>query len=419
MSVVAEQIARNRAGEVVGLPCFCTANEHVLRAVLTHAKRTGFPTVIEATCNQVNQEGGYTGMTAADFISWLRRLAGEAGVPMDQLILGGDHLGPNPWRKEPVETAMEKARDLVKSYVQAGFRKIHLDASMACGGEANPSFQQIAERAADLCAVAEAHAPDPSQLFYIIGTEVPVPGGETEEPDALDVTSVDRFRDTIETHRAAFAARGLDDAWKRIVSVVTQPGVDFGHTNIYPFDPDKARPLSEEILAAGSLTFEAHSTDYQSTDALTALVRNHFFFLKVGPELTFRFREAVWALAEIEARMGFENPSRIREVLERRMGENPMYWKDYYSGPDAEVSRLRLFSYSDRIRYYWADKAVSEALARLLENLSEVPPPETLVSQSFMGLEFGDIPTDVTTLLHDHINRCVARYFKAAGFALP
>jgi D-tagatose-1,6-bisphosphate aldolase subunit GatZ/KbaZ len=416
MSVVQELIARNRSGEAVGLPCFCTANEHVLRAVLSFAKQTGFPTVIEATCNQVNQDGGYTGMTASDFISWLRGMAKEAGVPMNQLILGGDHLGPNPWRSEPIEAAMEKARELVKSYVQAGFQKIHLDASMACGGEPNPSFQQIAERTADLCAVAEAYAPDPSQLIYIIGTEVPIPGGESEEPDALDVTSVDRFRDTIKTHRTAFAARGLGDAWTRIVSVVTQPGVDFGHTSIYPFVPEKARPLSEAILKEDSLTFEAHSTDYQSTDALAVLVQNHFFFLKVGPELTFRFREAVWALAEVETRMDFDSPSRIRETFDQRMSDSPGYWQDYYSGSTAVVSRLRVYSYSDRIRYYWADQEVSAALNTLLENLSQSRMPETLVSQSFMGLEFGDIPTQATHLIEGHINRCVARYFEAAGF---
>ena len=185
------------------------------------------------------------------------------------------------------------------------------------------ALPQIAERAADLCAVAEAHAPDPEKLIYIVGTEVPIPGGETEEPDALDVTSVARFRDTIQTHRDAWAARGLDAAWSRIVSVVTQPGVDFGHTSIYPFVPEKARPLSEAILTEDGLTYEAHSTDYQSTEALADLVKNHFFFLKVGPELTFRFREAVWALASIEDQLGFDRPSRIRDVITDQMNANP------------------------------------------------------------------------------------------------
>jgi len=415
MSLVHDLIARNRAGEAIGMPCFCTANENVLRAVLSHAALSGVPTVIEATCNQVNQDGGYTGMTPKDFISWLRGMADEAGVPMDQLILGGDHLGPNPWKSEPIEQAMEKARTLVRLYVEAGFTKIHLDASMACGNEANPTFAQIAERAADLCAVAEAHAPDPESLIYIIGTEVPVPGGETEEPDALDVTSVARFNETIRTHREAWEARGLDAAWSRIVSVVTQPGVDFGHTSIYPFEPLKARPLSEAILSEEGLTFEAHSTDYQSTAALAELVKNHFFFLKVGPELTFRFREAVWALAEIEDQMQVEQPSNIRDVVLARMNANPDHWQDYYGGTEQEVNTLKVFSYSDRIRYYWTDDLVRGALQSLLHSLGSRSIPESLVSQAFNGMEFGEIHADPNELIENHVLRCVRRYYVAAG----
>jgi D-tagatose-1,6-bisphosphate aldolase subunit GatZ/KbaZ len=406
MSLVHNLITRNRAGE---------ANEHVIRAVLAYAKKTGLPTVIEATCNQVNQEGGYTGMTPNDFMSWLAGMADEAGVSMDQLILGGDHLGPNPWKSEPIDFAMENARELVKLYVEAGFTKIHLDASMACGDEPNPSFAQIAERAADLCAVAEAHAPHPEKLIYVVGTEVPIPGGETEEPDALDVTSVERFRDTIQTHRDAWEARGLGVAWDRIVSVVTQPGVDFGHTSIYPFVPEKAQHLSTAILQENGLTFEAHSTDYQSTGALADLVKNHFFFLKVGPELTFRFREAVWALASIEEQLEFNQPSGIRGVLSDQMRANPGYWQNYYSGTVEELEILKVYSYSDRIRYYWADAQVSDALGQLIESLESKQLPETILSQSFMGLEFGEMPKCPTDLIEQHVQRCVGRYFKAAG----
>lgn len=415
MSLVHDLIARNRAGEAIGLPCFCTANEHVLRAVLAHAAKTGHPTVIEATCNQVNQQGGYTGMTPQDFMTWLRVLAGGAGVPMDQLIVGGDHLGPNPWKLEPVEQAMEKAREMVRLYVQAGFTKIHLDASMACGGEPNPTFAQIAERAADLCAVAEAHAPDPTQLIYIIGTEVPIPGGETDEPDALDVTSVARFNDTIQTHREAWAAKGLGAAWPRIVSVVTQPGVDFGHTSIYPFVPEKAQPLSKAILQEPGLTYEAHSTDYQATSALADLVQANFFFLKVGPELTFRFREAVWALASLAEQLGLDPSDDIRGVLHDRMRTNPGHWRDYYSGTTQDVELQKVYSYSDRIRYYWADPQVAQALDRLITFLTNTPPPETLVSQAFAGLEFGAIPTKPGALIEHHVQRCIGRYFEAAG----
>ena len=415
MSILRDLILRNRAGEAIGLPCFCTANEHVLLAVLAYAKRTGLPTVIEATCNQVNQYGGYTGMTPADFMEWLSGMAADAGVPMNQLILGGDHLGPNVWKNEPLDVAMEKSRELVKSYVQAGFKKIHIDTSMACGGEPNPTFAQIAERAADLCEVAEKYAPDPSKLFYIIGTEVPTPGGETEEPNTLDVTSVARFHDTIQTHRDAWNTRVLDAAWDRVVSVVTQPGVDFGHTSVYPFLPVKAAPLREAIIDEVGLTYEAHSTDYQSTNALSDLVKNHFFFLKVGPELTFRFREAIWALAQIEEEIINDPKSLIRETFEQQMTKDPGYWVNYYNGSDKELRILRTYSYSDRIRYYWTDPEISKSLNMLIANLEQVNLPESIVSQAFMGLDFGEVPETPLALIELHIQRCISRYFKATG----
>lgn len=414
MSIIHDLIARNRSGEAVGLPCFCTANEHVLRAILTHAARTGLPTVIEATCNQVNQDGGYTGLTPAEFMSWLITMADEIGVPRDQLIVGGDHLGPNPWRDQPIDVAMAKARYLVRDYVEAGFTKIHLDASMACGGEPDPTFEHIAARAAELCAVAESHAPDPSSLIYIIGTEVPIPGGETEEPEALNVTSVDRFRETILTHREAWKANGLDAAWERVVSVVTQPGVDFGHSSVFHFDPKKARPISDDILSETGLTFEAHSTDYQSTEALSQLVQQHFFFLKVGPELTFRFREAIWALAEIAENLPSYRGPDVRAVMAELMNADTRHWSGYYSGSDAEIQILKSFSYSDRIRYYWSEPEASAALADMISNLSSDTLPETIISQAFMGLEFGEIPTAPNTLITNHILRCVERYFWAA-----
>jgi len=213
-------INRNRENEPVGLPCFCTANEQVVGAVFQQARIHQVPVVIEATCNQVNQEGGYTGMQAKDFRDWIGALAKKYDVAADSIILGGDHLGPNPWRHLPAAEAMEKAEVLVRDYATAGFRKIHLDASMACGDEPTPSFELVAERAARLCSVAENHSPHAENLLYIIGTEVPIPGGETDDMDELAVTSVQRLTDTIDTHREAFDREGLGHVWSKIVSVV-------------------------------------------------------------------------------------------------------------------------------------------------------------------------------------------------------
>jgi D-tagatose-1,6-bisphosphate aldolase subunit GatZ/KbaZ len=416
MIEIATLIERNRSGEAVGLPSFCTANEHVLRAIMEYAAEHNVSAVIEATCNQVNQQGGYTGLTAADFAGWMTTLATEYGVSRDTIILGGDHLGPNPWRHLPAIDAMEEAAILVRDYAAAGFRKIHIDASMACGGEPTPSFELVAERAARLCRIAEAHSPAPENLIYVIGTEVPIPGGETDDMDELAVTTIDRLHETIDTHRVAFEHEGLANVWPRIVSIVTQPGVDFSHTSIHRFKPTDAAGLSAEITKVPGMTFEAHSTDYQPTDALAELVAKHFFFLKVGPELTFRMREAVFALASIENLLLADGSSNLIRIIDKAMDDDPSNWASYYQGDADIVNQLRHFSFSDRIRYYWTAREVKVALERLISNLEHRRLPETIVSQYFPTRNFGDLVASPRKLIADHIKLCVERYYSACGY---
>ena len=113
--------------------------------------------LVEATSNQVNQEGGYTGATPADFAGALARAAEAAGLPPDRVLFGGDHLGPHPWRAEAAEPAMAKARELVRQYAAAGAAKIHLDASMRLADDASDVVDDgvAAERTAELAAAAE------------------------------------------------------------------------------------------------------------------------------------------------------------------------------------------------------------------------------------------------------------------------
>lgn len=413
-------IEHNRDSHAGGLPCFCTANEQVIRAVLSYAQKHQMPLVIEATCNQVNQDGGYTGMTPADFLAWIKLLAREYHVSLDNIMLGGDHLGPNPWRHLAANEAMERAKVMVKDYAKAGFRKIHLDASMACGDEPTPSFAQIAERAAVLCSVAEAHSPHPDELVYIIGTEVPIPGGETDDMDGLSVTTVDRLYETIDTHQTAFNKEGLDYAWSKIISVVTQPGVDFSHAAVHRFEPEQAAELSSAVKGIPRMTFEAHSTDYQPTEALQELVERHFFFLKVGPELTFRMREAVFALSQIEQHWVAKNQqSGLIKAVDQAMEEYPDNWNQYYQGEAAAVEQLKHFSYSDRIRYYWAIPEVQKALASLCSNINAIGVPETIISQYFPTRQFGKLATSAEILIQEHVELCIERYYRACGYVKP
>lgn len=417
-------------GRAQGITSICSANPLVLEASFSHAREHDLPLLVESTCNQVNQYGGYTGQTPAAFMQELRRMAAAQDLPPDQLIAGGDHLGPYPWKNEPAPEAMQKAAVMVRDYVAAGYTKIHLDASMRCAGD-DPRrplpVETIAARAADLALVAETTSREmggvAAELRYVIGTEVPVPGGALDAEEELAVTAPADVAVTIETTRAAFVRRGLAEAWERVIAVVVQPGVEYGDTTLFDYDPLAARDLSRYIESQGSLVYEAHSTDYQTPAALAALVADHFAILKVGPALTFAMREALFSLAQIEAEMlpmrPDWRPSRLRETLEAAMLADPGYWTGYYAGTDAEQRFARRYSYSDRSRYYWPVPAVQDALATLMANLSAGPIPNPLLSQflpaQYRAVREGRLPGDPCSLIRDAITAVLDVYAAACG----
>jgi D-tagatose-1,6-bisphosphate aldolase subunit GatZ/KbaZ len=347
------------------------------------------PLLIESTCNQVNQFGGYTGMTPADFVAYVCAVAAENDFPLERLLLGGDHLGPNVWQNEPACSAMQKSAVMLRAYVQAGYTKIHLDASMKLGDDdpARPlDLELSARRTAWLAKAAESAwaelAPGGHpELRYIIGSEVPIPGGARAHEDGVRVTKVQDARRTLELMQTAFKVEGLEAAWEHVIALVVQPGVEFGDDFILEYHPEAARHLAH-FAETIPFVYEAHSTDYQTRRSLQKLVRDHFAILKVGPALTFAFREAVFALAMLEDELILpEKCSNLITVLDEVMTRQPEHWQKYYHG-DAAARRLqRKFSRSDRIRYYWSNPQVQSALERLLQNLREKTLRPALLSQ--------------------------------------
>lgn len=415
LNVFDELIAAQKRGEAKGMTSVCSAHPYVLKETLKVSKTFRVSSLIEATCNQVNQFGGYTGMTPKDFVSYIRDIAEENKIPFENIVLGGDHLGPNVWQNEPAESAMDKSKVLIRDYVQAGFVKIHLDCSMRLAddpqGVLNPEV--TAGRAAQLAKVAEdtvGTGPSPVQLLrYVIGTEVPIPGGAQEHEDGVSVTKVEDARETIEVHRKAFSELGLQSAWERVIAVVVQPGVEFGDDFVLPYQPEAAKDLSE-FIESQSIVYEAHSTDYQTHDALRNLVRDHFAILKVGPGLTFAFREAVFALAMIEDEMFAKNErSNIIQVLDDVMVRHPEHWKKYYRGTEAEQAFKRKYSLSDRARYYWVQPEVQNAFTHLMKNLGKQVLPHSLLSQFVGEMDLNAeqvVEWKINKVLNDYVGAC-------------
>jgi len=411
-------VRSQKLGQPAGIGSVCSAHPDVLKTVLRSAAEGNAALLVESTCNQVNQYGGYTGMTPDHFVNWLRRLAHEAGFPHDCLIIGGDHLGPNVWQKEPAASAMQKSHKLVADYIRAGYQKIHLDTSMHLGDDPKkeplpPAL--IAARAAELAKTAEdifaQLGVTNNYLRYVIGTEVPPPGGMHSDEEMIHVTKTEHVQETLELTRNAFRAAGLDEAWQRVVAVVVHPGVEFGNDVIYGYDCTQTSALKKFIEDQPGIVYEAHSTDYQTRSALTSMVADHFAILKVGPALTFAYREAIFALARIEQELLALHPSwmpsNLMEVLEKTMLEDPQHWQNYYHGSPAQQAFQRRYSFSDRIRYYWSSEPVQAAVKQLTGNLTGGTIPLSLLSQhlpqQYQRARMGIIEYDPPALIQDAI----------------
>ncbi|SMX33276.1 D-tagatose-bisphosphate aldolase, class II, non-catalytic subunit [Actibacterium lipolyticum] len=405
-------------GTPKGITSVCSAHPLVLRAALRHGRATGATVLIEATCNQVNHRGGYTDMTPADFAKLVRTLAKLESCPKDQIILGGDHLGPNPWRDQPADAAMAEAEKMIAAYAAAGFSKIHLDASMGCQGEAAALDDTItAERAARLARVAEdtASACGLTPPTYIIGTEVPPPGGADHTLTTLEPTTGSAAHRTLDIHRKAFEKLGLTDAFARVVGLVVQPGVEFGNHNIIFYDAPKAQALRGVLKDEPHFIFEAHSTDYQGTLPLSQLVKDGFPILKVGPELTFALREALYGLDLIATELvpGYGDRPLYR-TLEALMTEHPTHWARHYAGGETEQRMLRHYSLSDRIRYYWSSAPAKAAVSELIKALKGARVPVTLFWQFLPDAQaFADAPFDPEDIIIQRIIRTLDCYHTA------
>ncbi len=426
-----ELISHQKSGIAEGIYSVCSANAFVIEAAMERTLRDGKYVLIESTANQVNQFGGYTGMQPGEFKEFVFKLAKKTGFPKDKVILGGDHLGPLTWKNENSDTAMEKAADLIRNYISAGFTKIHIDTSMHLGDDDPEKIlntEIIAQRGAALCKSAEdafkqlrLEKFDAVSPVYIIGSEVPIPGGSQDEEEGIHVTGVEDLEITIETFKKAFLKEGLEKAWENVIAVVVQPGVEFGDETIHEYNREAAKELSIALGKYPELVFEGHSTDYQTKKALKEMVEDGIAILKVGPALTFALREALFALNHMENELFKYNNevhlSNFIQTLDNAMENNPENWGNHYHGTTEKIKYARKYSFSDRARYYLPVKEVKESVDIMLHNLKSTYIPITLISQ-FMPVQYvkirnGEIEKDPESLLKDRIVNCIEDYMYA------
>lgn len=421
-----------KQGKKVGIYSVCSANGYVIEAALKRGMSDGSCVLIESTANQCDQNGGYTGMKPADFKEFVLDIAEKNGFDKEKIFLGGDHLGPLTFACKDEPEAMADAEELIRHYVGAGFTKIHIDTSMKLNSDdpdVRLSDEIIAGRGARLAQVAEEaykklleRDPDAIPPVYIIGSEVPIPGGAVGgEDNGVQVTKVEDFKNTVKTFEKAFQAAGLDDeVWNRVTAVVVQPGVEEKDSGCTEYDREKAKELTASIKDFPTLIFEGHSTDYQTKIKLRELIEDGVGILKVGPGLTFAMREAMFALENIEKELLYgtdTEPSRFAETLDAAMLKDDKYWKKHYQGTELEIRLKRKYSFSDRCRYYMPVPEVEKASERLISNLRATGVPLNLLSQ-FMPIQYtkvreGLLENDPVALIEDRITNTIDEYLYA------
>jgi D-tagatose-1,6-bisphosphate aldolase subunit GatZ/KbaZ len=170
--------------------------------------------------------------------------------------------------------------------------------------------------------------------------------------------------------------------------------------------------------------YEAHSTDYQTEKNLTALDKDHFCILKVGPWLTFALREALFALESIEKELLSMKDvplSNLKDTLERVMLENPGNWKKYYHGDLFQQRFKRKYSFSDRIRYYWTNEELVNSVKRLMKNLKTEKIPlsilDELMPNQYQAVRENKIINDPEQLAIHRVREVLGIYARACNLS--
>jgi D-tagatose-1,6-bisphosphate aldolase subunit GatZ/KbaZ len=284
------------------------------------------------------------------------------------------------------------------------------------------STEVIARRGATLYKAAikgyeelKAEKPDAIRPVFIVGSEVPIPGGAQEAEDSLAVTSVEAFKDTVATYSRIWAEEGVADGMDDVIAVVVQPGVEFGDDQVFLYDSAAAADLCAALKEFPNVCFEGHSTDYQSPACLKAMVEDGIAILKVGPALTYGLREALFSLSLMENELvPAEERSNFIDVLEKVMLENPGNWQKHYHGDDKQLALARKYSFSDRARYYIGLPEVVEAMNKLFANLNAYKIPLNMLHQ-YMPLTYakvrdGVLPLDAKELAMDGVTNFMLDY---------
>lgn len=360
----------------------CPNSLAVIRAALKSAKRCNAPVKFAATLNQVDLDGGYTGLTQAEFVKTVRLHARNLNVT-SPVIIAIDHGGP--WLKDihksekwPYKKTMKAVRNSFEAAIEAGYELIHVDPTVdiTLTGNAKISIDIVAERTIELIRHAEEFRIKNGYpgISYEVGTEE-VHGG---------LADINAFREFLRLLKQGLAQYGLSNAWPCFI--VGKVGTDL-HTST--FDPVVARQLSEIAREYGSLIKGHYSDNVTNPEAYP---ESGMGAANVGPEFTELEYSGLMELEKIQKTLVAEgkisDPAQIRKTLWESVIRSGRWrkWLQDDENPDDFYSNSherQEWFIKTGCRYIWEDPEVVSARAQIYGNLTYYGiEPATIVESS-------------------------------------
>ena len=387
----------DRLREETGVPrtifAACPNSPTVIRASLRAAKRNNAPIYFAATLNQIDCDGGYTGMTQEDFVRTVR-FETERVHFTGPVIIAIDHGGP--WLKDrqrtekwSVEDAMNGVKKSFEAAVLAGYDLIHVDPTVDINvpkGEII-DIHLVAARTVELIAHVErfrkAHGIAP--ISYEVGTEE-VHGGLADEK------TFDTF---ISVLKNGLMVEGLADVWPCFI--VGKVGTDLDTTI---FDEEVARRLTSKVRPLGSYIKGHYTDDVANPEAYP---RCGMGAANVGPEFTMSEYRALCELEQLEKEYHAQGRvavlSHMRDVLLQEVNDSHRWEKWLHEDEQGKALQDLTPERQDWIvatccRYIWQQ-------------------PRPLAARGFLYANLQRLGVDAEEIVLGRIERDMDKYFRA------
>jgi len=347
----------------------CPNSLSVIRAALKAARRCNAPVKFAATLNQVDMDGGYTGLTQSEFVKTIYLHAQNLNI-VSPVIIAVDHGGP--WLKDlhrtenwPFSKTMTAVKESFEAAIKAGYDLLHVDPTVdvTLPRGQNISIETVAERTLELIEHSEKFRRDNNypRISYEVGTEE-VHGG---------LADLAVFKKFLELLKQGLNQKGMQDVWPCFV--VGKVGTDL-HTTT--FDPLVARQLTDITRNYGSLIKGHYSDNVTNPEAYP---ESGMGAANIGPEFTEMEYDALITLEQIQQTLFSEGKIARRAAMKENLWEAVVKsgrwrkWLNRDEDPDnfyANSPERQLWLIKTGCRYIWEEPEVVSTRTRLYQNLS-------------------------------------------------